>query len=241
MRMTPAPMPASMQRVGADHVVVLPVHPALAGDGRRGEHVQQRLVAALGRLQAGEIELRHVVEVRRAGRRTVVDRRFVDQRRFGNLGDDLAVILDAQQAVVGDARRCARRGDPTCRRSRSTSSSRPRFDHEQHALLRLGEHDLVGRHAGLALRHVRDVDLDAGAAAARHLARSSRSGRPRPCPGCRRARRSAISSRQASSSSFSMNGSPTCTAGRFSAERSSNSADAIVAPWMPSRPVLAPT
>ena len=47
-----------------------------------------------------------------------------------------------------------------------------------------------------------------------------------------------ISSRHASSSSFSMNGSPTCTAGRFSADFSSNSADAIVAPWMPSRPVL---
>ena len=38
-----------------------------------------------------------------------------------------------------------------------------------------------------------------------------------------------------------MNGSPTCTLGRFSAEASSNSADAIVAPWMPSRPVFAPT
>ena len=50
-----------------------------------------------------------------------------------------------------------------------------------------------------------------------------------------------ITSRHASSSSFSMNGSPTCTAGRFSADFSSNSADAIVAPWMPSRPVLAPT
>ncbi len=50
-----------------------------------------------------------------------------------------------------------------------------------------------------------------------------------------------ITSRQASRRSFSMNGSPTCTAGRFSAEASSNSAEAIVAPWMPSRPVLAPT
>ena len=39
-----------------------------------------------------------------------------------------------------------------------------------------------------------------------------------------------ISSRHASSRSFSMNGSPTCTAGRFSADASSNSADAIVAP-----------
>ncbi len=51
----------------------------------------------------------------------------------------------------------------------------------------------------------------------------------------------AMTSRHASSSSFSMNGSPTCTAGRFSADRSSNSAEAIVAPWMPSRPVFAPT
>ena len=45
-------------------------------------------------------------------------------------------------------------------------------------------------------------------------------------------------SRQASSSSFSVNGSPTCTVGRFSSLSSSNSAEAIVAPWMPSRPVL---
>ena len=51
----------------------------------------------------------------------------------------------------------------------------------------------------------------------------------------------AISSRQASISSFSVNGSPTCTVGRFSSESSSNSAEAMVAPWMPSRPVLEPT
>ncbi len=51
----------------------------------------------------------------------------------------------------------------------------------------------------------------------------------------------AISSRQASSSSFSVNGSPTCTVGRFASVSSVNSVDAMVAPWMPSRPVLAPT
>ncbi len=51
----------------------------------------------------------------------------------------------------------------------------------------------------------------------------------------------AISSRQASISSFSTKGSPTCTVGRFSSLLSSNSADAMVAPWMPSRPVLEPT
>ena len=38
-----------------------------------------------------------------------------------------------------------------------------------------------------------------------------------------------------------MNGSPTWTVGRFSSLPSPNSAEAMVAPWMPSRPVLAPT
>ena len=50
-----------------------------------------------------------------------------------------------------------------------------------------------------------------------------------------------ISSRQASISSFSVNGSPTCTVGRLASVSSLNSAEAMVAPWMPSRPVLAPT
>ena len=49
------------------------------------------------------------------------------------------------------------------------------------------------------------------------------------------------SSRHASSRSFSVKGSPTCTVGRLLSLSSSNSAEAIVAPWMPSRPVLLPT
>src|SRR5436190_1347340 len=44
-------------------------------------------------------------------------------------------------------------------------------------------------------------------------------------------------SRHASSSSFSVNGSPTCTVGRFSLEVSSNSAEAMVAPWLAARRV----
>ena len=51
----------------------------------------------------------------------------------------------------------------------------------------------------------------------------------------------AISSRHASISNFSVNGSPTWTVGRFSSLFSSKSALAMVAPWMPSRPVLDPT
>ena len=50
-----------------------------------------------------------------------------------------------------------------------------------------------------------------------------------------------ISSRQASSSSFSVNGSPTCTVGRRCSDSSEKDADAMVAPWTPSLPVLEPT
>src|SRR5471032_629786 len=50
-----------------------------------------------------------------------------------------------------------------------------------------------------------------------------------------------MASMQASSRSFSMKGSPTCTLGRFCLDSSVNSALAMEAPWMPSRPVRAPT
>ena len=49
-----------------------------------------------------------------------------------------------------------------------------------------------------------------------------------------------MSSRLASKRSFSVKGSPTWTWGRLS-EPSSSSSEAKVAPWIPSRPVLAPT
>ena len=51
----------------------------------------------------------------------------------------------------------------------------------------------------------------------------------------------AINSRQASINNLPVNGSPTWTVGRFDSVSSENSAEAIVAPWIPSRPVLAPT
>ncbi len=43
-------------------------------------------------------------------------------------------------------------------------------------------------------------------------------------------------------SSFSVKGSPTCTVGLFCRVSSpANSSEAIVAPWIPSRPVFEPT
>ena len=52
-----------------------------------------------------------------------------------------------------------------------------RAQHHQHPLLALAQHDLVGRHAGLAHRHPIEVELDAEPALARHLDRGR--GQPR--------------------------------------------------------------
>ena len=52
----------------------------------------------------------------------------------------------------------------------------------------------------------------------------------------------AMSSSDASRRSFSVKGSPTCTMGRLDSSASSlSSSEAKVAPWIPSRPVRAPT
>ena len=44
------------------------------------------------------------------------------------------------------------------------------FGDQQHALLAFRKHDLVARHAGFALRHVVELDVEANAAACAHLA-----------------------------------------------------------------------
>ena len=48
---------------------------------------------------------------------------------------------------------------------------------DQHPLLRFTEENFVGRHARLALRHFRQVDLDAGSAAASRFASRARQAR----------------------------------------------------------------
>ena len=89
---------------------------------------------------------------------------------------------------------------------------------DQHALLGLGEHDLVGGHSLLAPEHLGDVDLDAGAARAPRTRRPTPRARQRPGPACRRWPPGCCStaSRHASMSTFSRKGLATCTAERSS-------------------------
>ena len=179
------------ERVGADHVVVLPVDPALAGDRRRGEQPQRTRRRGDGGAPSAS--------------RSTAAARPRDTPGSPSAGGRPAPRRSARGSGISatTAPRSFTRSRPSsvtspmctaCRshfsKIRSTSRLAAALDDEQHALLRLGQHDLVRRHAGLALRHERRRRSRCRRRRASPSRRSSRSARPRPCPGCRRARRS---------------------------------------------------
>ena len=84
----------------------------------------------------------------------------------------MPLILHPQHAVAGDLADVRRVKVPLVEDALDLGFAAA-LDDQQHALLRFRQHDLVRRHAGLALRHQRDVDLDARAAARSHLGRGT--------------------------------------------------------------------
>ena len=115
--------------------------------------------------------LRHFARHRRlpALQRTFVHGSVVGQRLIRNLGDDFAVLQHAH-LVVGRHPADFHRIEPPLFKDAEDFLLAAFLRHQQHALLRLAEHDLVGSHASFALRHAVEFDLDADAAAPAHLA-----------------------------------------------------------------------
>ena len=110
-----------------------------------------------------------------AGQRTLVDGRVVGEGVIGNLGDDFAVLEHAQLVVGGDLADFDGIESPLFEDAEDFVLAAFLRD-QQHALLRFAEHDLVGSHAGFALRNSVEFDLNADAAASAHLA--GRAGQP---------------------------------------------------------------
>ena len=107
----------------------------------------------------------------------MIQRRVVGQRRVGNFRDDLAVLQHAHGRLIDDPADGHRVQSPLLEDAEDFVLA-TLLGHQQHALLRLAQHDLVGRHAGLALRHQVELDLQANAAAPAHLAgRAGQAGR----------------------------------------------------------------
>ncbi len=104
--------------------------------------------------------------------RPLVHRRFVRQRPIRDLGDDCSALLHAKQSVSRHFSDVHRMQVPLVEDALDLRFAAALHD-EQHPLLRLGEHDFVGRHAGLALRDEGDIDFNARPAPRAHLRRGA--------------------------------------------------------------------
>lgn len=174
------PVDADHRRVAAGplhgiahhHVIVLLPHPAPRTEVGGRHHGGQR------------IRRRHIDPVQRVVRRqyrgswcafprTLVFRRFGDQRRDGNLADNFAACFKDKSVGV-------RHGADDSEVELPFFENRPRhvfaagFENHQHALLAFGQHDLVRRHCLFAHRHQVEIEFDADPALVGHFDRRRR-------------------------------------------------------------------
>ena len=121
--------------------------------------------------------LRHFPIDRRfpARQRTFVHRSVIGERGVRNLSDHLTMFEHAHLRIGGDPADFHRIQSPLLEDAEDFFFAALLRD-QQHALLRLAEHDLVRSHAGFALRDAVEFDFDPGAAARAHLA--GRAGQP---------------------------------------------------------------
>ena len=106
----------------------------------------------------------------------LVQRRFVGERIERDVGDGFAVPHQLHAPGVGHFADHREIQLPLAE-DRLRLGFAAGLQHHEHALLALGEHHLVGRHALFAARHLVHVEPDADAALARHLDRRGREPR----------------------------------------------------------------
>ena len=108
--------------------------------------------------------------------RPVIQRCFIGQRAIRDLRHHHAVILHAKHARIGDHADRHRIQPPLVEHAENFVFP-ALFRHQQHPLLRFGQHHFIRSHARLALRNVLHIELHARARAAAHLA--ARTGKSR--------------------------------------------------------------
>ena len=193
MRTTPAPIPARtsvLVRTMWSYCRYTQRLLATVGEPRSA---QERVAGGDGRTAAAarQVQALRRVQIRRPRDRPVVDGRLVDERAVRDLGDDLAVFLHAQDAVVDHVADVRPRAGPTSRRCASTSSSRPFLTTssmrscDSESMISYGV--MPVSRCGTRLTSI-SMPVPPRAPISRRRAGQAR---PRPCPGCRRARRSA--------------------------------------------------
>ena len=133
---------------------------------RRHHRLERAEQAVLGRHPLREDRLRR----HRRHPRALIERRRVGELVDRQIGFDHALVLDDHAAGIGRAPDDREIEAPLAEHLLA-GAFRARLEDHQHPLLAFREHHLVGRHVGLALRHVVEVQLDADAALVGHLRR----------------------------------------------------------------------
>ena len=155
--------------VGLHHVLVLLMNPVFGADIRRS---QQHLEVCGEVLPTAELDARrHRARYRRLPLfdGALVKRGVIGERLVGNLRHYFAVLQHSHFCFGDDAANFHRIQAPFIEDLHHLALTASLY-HQQHALLRLAEHDLVRRHAGFPLRHAIQFDLQPHAAAPAHLA-----------------------------------------------------------------------
>ncbi len=140
------------------------------------EQRQERVSRTRHGLQGVRRNPRQLVAPLRRLHRPSIHRGLVGQRGVRHVGDDNAAFLNPQPPVVRDLANLDRVQVPLLEHALHFRLAAA-LDDEQHALLRFRQHDLVRRHAGFPLRHARDVDFHADAAARSGFRRRARQAR----------------------------------------------------------------
>ena len=163
--------------VGLDHRIVLFVDPALRADVGAREQLLEvgGKVAILSQFVLNALGGERLDGSLPGADGAVVERRVVGERFVGNIGDQRAVMTDAQSRFIGDHADDHAVEAPLLEDVENLVLA-ALFGDEQHALLAFGEHDLVGAHASFALRNQVEFDVESDAATAAHLA--GRTGEP---------------------------------------------------------------
>ena len=161
----------SADGLATDGAVVLVPDPSAGAEVRAGDQFQERGADADG---VGHIAQGGTLWSGRV--RAVVERGLFGQGVKGDVGFDLAVVLDDDVAGVGEVADDGEVEFPLVEDGAGDVLAVGTEDHE-HALLALGQHHLVGGHLGFALGALVEVQLDADAALAGHLdARAGQAG-----------------------------------------------------------------
>ena len=161
----------ALDRVGADRLVILLPDPAAAGEVGRRHQLEQvgGDVGAFGNV-AERLHLGPGLIVVEAHVRPFVARRVVGERAERDVAHYLAVPLEDHVARVGNFADHGEVELPLAEDLLGLGLAAG-LQHHEHALLAFREHHFIGRHAGLAARHLVHVEADAGAALRRHLDR----------------------------------------------------------------------